>query len=418
MNFSSFGIKMPRFLMPNANVDLQKWSVVACDQYTSEPDYWDRVNSCVGDAPSALRMILPEVYLGQVDQDKCTAEINATMREYLDSGVLSNEYEGFVLIDRLLNDGTHRLGLLVSVDLDAYEYTFGAKSLIRATEATVIDRLPPRVRIRKDAPLELPHIMVLYDDPELSLTETLIKKTDEFTQIYDTDLMENGGHITGYLIDSDAHCELIAKSLSNQLERDPDHSFLFAVGDGNHSLAAAKQYWDLVKADLSESEKENHPARYALAEIVNIHDAGLSFDAIHRVLFNVDADEVLKYIEAGCGTGPKQQAITYITDAGEGTLTLYMKEDDDVGAASTALLQAALDKYVADHSSADIDYVHGADVVKRLSAKSGNMGFLLPVMDKSTFFNAIRNQGALTRKTFSMGHAHDKRYYMECKKIK
>ena len=418
MNLSSYGIKMPRFLMPNADVDLKKWSVVACDQYTSEPDYWDRVSGCIGNGPSTLHMILPEVYLNGIDQDAFTKKVNATMLEYLNNGILSNEYEGFVLISRILSNGTRRLGLLVSVDLEAYEYTSGSSSLIRATEATVIDRLPPRVRIRKEAPLELPHIMILYDDPECSLTEALIQKTDEFTKIYDTDLMERGGHISGYLVNSSEHCKIISDSLNRQLNRNPDNNFIFAVGDGNHSLAAAKQCWELVKSNLTETEKQNHPARYALAEIVNIHDTGLSFDAIHRVLFNVNTEEVLEYIQANSGTGEIKQPIKYITESGESELFLNINKDDDIGAASTALLQAALDKYIAEHSSASIDYVHGSDVVKRLSSTPGNIGFLLPVMDKSTFFNAIRNQGALTRKTFSMGNANDKRYYMECKKIK
>ena len=283
--FAALGVSIPNILLPAPGVDLSKFAVVACDQHVSDPAYWEAVEACVGDAPSALRHMLPEAYLEKPDRAARVEAINAAMKSYLEKGLLREVGEGFIYLHRTISTGV-RHGLMMALDLEQYDYTPGAKSLIRATEQTIPERLPPRVEIRKGAVLELPHIMVLVDDPENLLLGTLEQALPQLTQCYDFDLMQQSGHLTGWLVQQE---ELLARlaDILGTLCRKGD-GLLFAMGDGNHSLATAKACWEQLKPTLSGSERECHPARYALCEIVNLHDEAMVFEPIHRVLFSVD----------------------------------------------------------------------------------------------------------------------------------
>lgn len=389
-----FGLGAADILLPENGFDT--WSVVACDQYTSEPDYWDAVEKTVGDAPSTLRITLPEIYLNE-DPAPRIAAINSTMAAYLASGVLHAHPDSMVYIERDTSAGVRR-GLLGVIDLEEYDYRPGSKTLIRATEQTVVERIPPRVAIRKDAPLELPHVLLLMDDAAhtvLGAVET------EDRPIYDFDLMQGGGHIRGSLLTKAAQAEVKA-ALAALLDGQED-PLLFAVGDGNHSLATAKECY------LRDPNPKN---RYALVEVVNIHDDSIQFEPIYRVLFGADIADVTAKLEALCGEGDTQ-AVTCVTAEGEQVLHLTPTSKLPVGT-----LQAFLDAYLKEHPDVTIDYIHGEDTVRRLCAEEGVLGFLFDGMGKEDLFPAIRQDGSLPRKTFSMGHAADKRFYLECRAIR
>lgn len=389
-----FGLGAADILLPENGFDT--WSVVACDQYTSEPDYWDAVEKTVGDAPSTLRITLPEIYLNE-DPAPRIAAINSTMAAYLASGVLHAHPDSMVYIERDTSAGVRR-GLLGVIDLEEYDYRPGSKTLIRATEQTVVERIPPRVAIRKDAPLELPHVLLLMDDAAhtvLGAVET------EDRPIYDFDLMQGGGHIRGSLLTKAAQAEVKA-ALAALLDGQED-PLLFAVGDGNHSLATAKECY------LRDPNPKN---RYALVEVVNIHDDSIQFEPIYRVLFGADIADVTAKLEALCGEGDTQ-AVTCVTAEGEQVLHLTPTSKLPVGT-----LQAFLDAYLKEHPAVTIDYIHGEDTVRRLCAEEGVLGFLFDGMGKEDLFPAIRQDGSLPRKTFSMGHAADKRFYLECRAIR
>ena len=286
--FSTLGFKAADILLPKKGIDCEKWAVVACDQYTSQPEYWESLSQFVGDSPSTLRLIYPEVYLDRGDKEAIISSINENMNKYLEEDVFTLYKDSFILVKRDTESGT-RYGLMVALDLEAYSYAKDSRTLIRATEGTILSRIPPRKEIRKDAPIELPHIMVLISDKDRSIIEPLRDKRDSLSVVYDTDLNKNGGHITGYLVDGNEDKDKIAnafKALYDAL--DPKNPLLFAMGDGNHSLATAKSCWEDIKKDLSEEEKKNHPARFALVELENIFDSGLQFEPIHRVFFNID----------------------------------------------------------------------------------------------------------------------------------
>ena len=428
--------RAPHILMPKSGADLSKWAVVACDQYTSQPDYWAEADRIVGGAPSTLRLTLPEVYLEEPDVDSRIEAIHETMRAYLADGTLAELPAGMVLTERHSGGACPRRGLVLAVDLEAYDYKPGSASLIRPTEKTVEERIPPRLKVRQGATVELPHIMLLIDDPARTVIEPLFERLNRFQKLYDTDLMQGGGHLNGWFIPAGAETEAIETKLDALSDRaafnakyrlTEDLPLLpFAVGDGNHSMATAKAYWEQVKEGLSESERETHPARYALVEVVNIHDESLIIEPIHRVMFHVDADELLsaaaRFYEAnGCkateaaGAQAEDGAhmFPYRAGARSGVLTVQNPK----WAIPLATLQAFLDDFLAAHQDAKIDYIHGADVVGQLAAQEGNMGFLLPDLQKNDLFRGVVVDGVLPRKTFSMGEAHEKRYYMECKKI-
>lgn len=411
-------------LLPQ-NCDLTKWSVVACDQYTSQQDYWERVAQTVGDAPSTLKLILPESQLEDGHFEEHIADINRTMDEYLDQGLFRTLPNALIYVERWLDNKKLRRGLVGVVDLECYDYNAGSSSLIRATEGTVITRLPPRVAVRRNASLELPHIMVLVDDPDKQLIEHLTYETDRMEEVYDFDLMERGGHITGYLLPEDLQADVC--EILNTLARPHDFArkydakgkpvLLFAIGDGNHSLAAAKAAYEEKKQHTPQEQWADLPSRYALVELVNLHDESLEFEPIHRVCFDVDADELMKdflaaYPGAHYGDGDGH-TITYVFDTEVGKITI----PKPTAQLPVGTLQEFLDQWMQTHSGR-IDYVHGDDVTWELGRKPGNIGFLLPAMGKDELFKTVIFDGALPRKTFSMGEAHDKRFYLEARKIK
>jgi hypothetical protein len=418
-------------MLPKEGTDYYKWAVVACDQFTSEPEYWDKVEEIVGDAPSTLRLMLPELYLDGPDEAERIKNVRATMDKYLADGTLRKMEPGCMLIKRTA-EGRTRLGLVIATDLEAYDFSKGSTSLTRATEGTVVERIPPRLRIRGDAPIEMPHIIILIDDPDKTVIEPLADKPQEV--IYDTDLMMDGGHITGSFIkekDLDGAKEALSKLFDKAEAKYGAGNVIFqAMGDGNHSLATAKTAWENIKKTLSPEEIETHPARYALCEIENIHDAGIVFEPIHRVIFAKKGqsgtelvDKAVKLLDEANGKAYKADAdaavpegafeIPYITADDRGKIVIEAPSNKlEVGA-----LQHVLDIMVKEDGDCDIDYIHGTAAVEKLSTREGNAGFMLPPMDKFMLFPAVAADGALPRKTFSMGEANEKRYYIESRYI-
>ncbi len=417
--------KSADILLPDFNkVDPSCWAVVACDQFTSEPEYWEKAKDKVADNPSTLNLILPEVYLSQTEER--VPKINKCMREYL-SGILSAHSESMIYIERVQTDGSVRRGILLAVDLEKYEYTKGATSLIRATEATVIERIPPRVAVRRGAALELPHVMLLIDDAEKTVIEPLADKKD-LPLAYDFDLMLGGGHIKGSYIGEDEQAR-IADALDALIAEDQMEKrygkvglspLLFAVGDGNHSLASAKAAYEEVKAKLGSISASEHPSRYALCEVVNIHDDALKFEPIYRVLFGVDREDFLlqleKYADSLCGDA-EPQTVEYMYGVGgqmkKGTVT-FKKPCQQL---TVGTLQIFIDEYIKENNGVSVDYIHGEGSVEALSRNDDAIGFIFDGMAKDQLFKTVIFDGALPRKTFSMGHAQDKRYYLECRRI-
>jgi len=400
------GVRVPKIILPKDSVDMTKWAVVACDQFTSEPGYWENVEKLVGDEPSTVKIVLPEVYLESENKTEKIEKINAEMKKYLETGVLEEKFEGMVAVERASASEapTKRYGLVVALDLEKYEYTKGSKTLIRATEGTVESRIPPRLEIRKNAMLELPHIMVLIDDPSFAVSQYWKGDAQKGKDlIYDFDLMMDGGHVKGWKITDEEKIKIIAQGLGKLISGD---GFLFAMGDGNHSLATAKAHWNNIKKGLSEAEKEDHPARFALVELVNVHDSGLEFEPIHRVLFGVDPNKLVEYV-----TGEGKE-VEVVVDGQKKPLKIKeMGSNLPVGD-----LQQLLDSFMAENPEVKIDYVHGEGAVMKL-AVGKNVGFLLSVMKKEELFPTVEKDGALPRKTFSMGEAEEKRYYVEARKI-
>ena len=381
-------------LLPKSSPE--KWAVIACDQFTSEPEYWSDAENTVKDSPSALKIILPEVYLNDPDVDKYIKNINSTMLEYLNGDVFTEYKDALIYTERTLSDGRCRRGLVGKFDLSAYDYDPDKKPLIRTTEGTVLSRIPPRVKIRRDAALEAPHVMILMDDAERSVIEKI--DVSGMEPIYDFDLMLGGGHLRGYLLGREEQ-KRIFDALS-ALAGDDDEPMLFAVGDGNHSLATAK-----ASAPLIGTEQ----AGYALAELVNIHDEALDFEPIYRVVFGVDVTELEKALKTAFPDKTGRE-VKYLSAKGGGTFFADGLE--------SKVLQDFLDAYTASHPGAEIDYIHGIDSLKALAVKENAMGFLFGGITKSELFPYVKKNGPLPRKTFSMGEARDKRYYMECRRIR
>lgn len=413
-------------LLPH-DCGLTKWAVVACDQYTSQPEYWERVDQYVGDAPSTLRLILPESKLESDNVDEEIQKINATMEQYLQEERLRPVEDAMIFVERKLANGKTRLGLLGKLDLEEYSYEKGSGTPIRATEGTVLSRIPPRMKVRENAPIELPHIMVLIDDPDKKIIEPLTKDVNrkQMSKIYSATLMENGGRITGSLLSKyqakkiqEALAELGDPQRFEEFYHAPGKPVLtYAMGDGNHSLATAKACWEKLKPTLSPQEQETHPARYALVELVNLHDDSLEFEPIHRVVFGVDpqkllADLLAAYPGAHTGEGEGHQ-FTYVLPWERGTITV----PNPTAQLAVGTLQNFLDRYLEENGG-KVDYIHGEDVVEQLASQPGSIGFLLPAMGKDQLFPTVIFDGALPRKTFSMGEAHDKRFYLEARRIK
>lgn len=414
--------KAGNILIPK-NVDMHKWSVVACDQYTSEPDYWNEVKNIVGKSPSTLNLTLPEIYLEDEDVEERIESINENMKKMIDEDLFTEYKDSMIYLERTQSDGKIREGLMGIVDLEDYSYEVGSRTLIRATEKTVIERIPPRMKVRENALLELPHIMILIDDEKKEIIENLKNEVTEDDVVYDFDLMQKGGHIKGYKLNDDTINEVISK-LENLADKEYFEKkydvkdkgiLLFAMGDGNHSLATAKACYEKLKSTMSEEEYLNHPARYALVELVNLHSNALEFEAIHRVLFDVDVNDLINnlynYYEINeNGDGQKFELITKDMDK-----TLYIKNPKSnipVGS-----IQIFLDEYLKSHKG-KIDYIHGEDTTKELASKENNLGIIFDAMSKNDLFKTVILDGALPRKTFSMGHSNDKRFYLEARKIK
>lgn len=393
-SFNCANILLPKTGFP-------KWSVVACDQYTSEQNYWSDVENIVGDSPSALNIILPEIYLSD-DNSQRIDSINSYMQKYISDGVFEEYNDAMIYVERESN-GTKRLGVVGVIDLEDYDYNKDSSSLIRATEQTVLERIPPRVAIRKDAVLEMPHVMLLIDDKDKKVIEPLARKKGEFDTAYDFDLMQGGGHIEGYFIDKTTQTQ-VQDALQSLIGGDND--LLFAVGDGNHSLATAKECYRQNPTELN---------RYALVEIVNIHDSSIEFEPIYRVLFNVDIDDFMdKFLQAHTvSSGDATHTFECVTKNGSENITVKATAKLPVGT-----LQSFIDQYLKDNPSVKIDYIHGEQVVNTLCKEDHTLGFIFKGMGKDDLFEAVMSDGSLPRKTFSMGHAHDKRYYIELRKIK
>lgn len=444
-------------LLPNDGIDMEKWSVIACDQFTSQADYWKAVEKYVADAPSTLNVVFPEIYLGTITDDERIKYINTTMDTYLTDGTLKQAVtDGYVLVERTTESGV-RLGIVGLIDLDDYDFDPKNKTLIRATEGTVISRIPPRVKIREHAAIELPHVMLLVDDPvdgqngELcqnesqenavniaaikhGIIEYVYAIRDTLRKLYDTELMQEGGHIRGYAIEGEA-----AKQLTEAFEAKQKScgGFLFAVGDGNHSLATAKTCWENIKKSgkFTEEQLKTHPARYALVEICNLHSEALEFKPIHRLLTNVDVKDMLSFFEAeitkqGLESADGDEIVFEYVESGNDDSAKQANGNEAVsennyGISITnrgdrlpvEILQGILDKYLETHNNVSIDYIHGDEALHGLVQETKGCGIFLQSIDKSTLFPAINAGGVLPRKTFSIGEANEKRYYMECHKI-
>lgn len=395
-----YGFMPADILLPKK--DFEKWAVVACDQFTSEADYWNAVEKTVGDAPSTLRITLPEIYLEDGDTEKRIADINVTMEKYLENGVFEEHKDAMIYVERTQSDGTVRHGIVGAIELCDYDYRKGSKALVRATEQTVIERIPPRVKIRKDASVELPHVLLLTDDPEKTVIEPIKAVKDKLTVAYDFDLMQGGGHITGWFLRPE-DIERVGLAV-NALCDGKEDKMMFAVGDGNHSLATAKECSNLSDSPL---------ARSALVEVVNIHDDSIQFEPIYRVLFGVEPELVIAQLTADLGTDGEDYH-KFICCFGDEECELHLKPTSKL---PVGTLQTWLDDYIKKYN-VKIDYIHGEDVVRNLSKEKGNLGFIFDGMRKDELFPAVLGDGSLPRKTFSMGHAADKRYYIEARKIK
>lgn len=421
--FANLPFSPADILLPK-DCDLTKWSVVACDQYTSQPEYWQGVENFVGRAPSALRLILPESCLEGPDVETDILAVNEQMTRYLREGKFSTYSNALFYVERRLENGKIRRGIVGKVDLEEYDYEPGAAARIRATEGTVLARIPPRVAVRKNAPIELPHAMLLTDDPGCTVIEPLAAQKEQMEQVYDFPLMEESGHLTGWKL-TEPQQNAVAAALLKLAEPDGVRvrygtdapPLLFAVGDGNHSLATAKECYQRQKKLAPPDKWNTLPSRYALVELVNLHDQALEFQPIHRVLFQVEPEEVLAALLAaypGAHMGPGAgHNLPFVHRNGSGVLTV----PNPVCQLPVGTLQAFLDDYSLGRHYR-IDYIHGGDVAANLAAKPGNLGFLLPAMDKNQLFPAVLNDGVLPRKTFSMGNACDKRFYLEARKIR
>ena len=395
-------------LLPHTG-EMEKWAVVACDQFTSEPEYWARVRATVGDAPSALKLILPEAELGGEDEAARVAQIHAAMRAYLAQGVLETRESAFVYVERTLVSGAVRRGVVGAIDLERYDYHAGAQTAVRATEKTVVERIPPRMAIRQGAAVELPHVLLLCDDGRRTLIEPLTQRKDSLQRLYDFELMEHGGRIVGYLVQGEEARALEARIDAYEARCMAGSGLCYAVGDGNHSLAAAKACYEAQKAAAGGAE--SGPARFALVELENIRDEAQVFEPIHRIVTGVEPDALLAALRERCGAA-QGHCVAWMAGEQRGEITL----DAAVSPLAVGVLQGFLDEYLKQNGG-QIDYIHGEDVLERLAQRADAVGFLLSPMEKGQLFAGVVKDGSLPRKTFSMGHACEKRYYLEARRI-
>lgn len=427
-NLNQYGIIAPKILLPNKNINITQWAVIACDQYTQNTDYWEQVQAITQNVPSTFELILPEIYL---DDTQRTEMIQSKMNEYIKTNVFAPEQESFIYVERTNSKGKIRKGLISAVDLETYDFKPFATSLIRSTEATIVERLPPRIKIRKKAILEVPHIILLVNDIHNLLIEKIgeiIKSTpSQNTPLYNAPLMLNGGHIKGYTATGDTITKTMHaafKQLYKENRDSENSSFLFAAGDGNHSLATAKELWEQEKQN-NPLDNKNSPLRYALVEIVNIYDSALDFEPIHRILFNVDVQKFMTFLE-------NQQEFTIekydnskillqtIENSKQSCGILFENNVFKISSTHKNLfvstLQPLIDNFLKSHQG-NIDFIHGTDELLRLSKQKNTIAFFMPPIEKQNFFKTIVEKGPLPRKSFSLGEADDKRFYLECRKI-
>ncbi|MCB9481360.1 MAG: DUF1015 domain-containing protein [Desulfobacteraceae bacterium] len=440
--FNKIALKLPEVYLPSKNTDPEKWSVIACDQYTSHPEYWEKTADFIGDSPSTLNIILPEVFLGSERESLIIENIHSSMNVYLEEQILEKHGPGIFMCERTTSNGKNRKGIICCLDLEHYDYSKDSKSLIRPTEGTIVERIPPRIKVRQSASLETPHIMVLIDDPEKKVIEPLFDLENK-KKIYDFQLMNNSGKIKGFMTDSEDAVLKMTSSLYSLIEektycskyniQTAKNPLLFAMGDGNHSFATARAFWEKIKEENKNNENiMNHPARWALVEIVNIHDESIQFEPIHRVLFNIDPEEILSNLKSffeqrGSNVcisktqvfedikkiEKNAHEIPFCHSKGTGVIKITSPKKN----LAAGDLEDGL-KYISEsNKNLKIDYIHGKKHLEELSVKKGCLGFLMPCVPKNSFFKTIIMDGALPRKTFSMGEADDKRFYMECRKI-
>lgn len=424
-------------LLPGPETDMEKWSVIACDQFTSEPEYWKEVETFVGDAPSAFRLTLPEVFLDTKEEEIRLQRIRQSMTEYMKKDMFVTYPDAVIYIERIDSTGKMRPGIVGAIDLEQYDYNKGSTTPVRATEGTILGRIPSRLRVRKNASIETPHIMMLIDDENKSIIEGLGDKTGGMKLIYDFDLMKEGGHIKGWVMDAKSRDQLI-EDLGDLAETEEEKSgqeasLVFAVGDGNHSLATAKEYYEQLKKAHPGEDLSKHPARFALVEVVNLHSPALEFEAIHRLVTEANTDHLFAQMTKELGLvrddREHEQGHKKASDLNEDVQSMYvvLKGEEEryiitkpCSKLTVGSLQHFLDTYIKEHSVTEdikVDYIHGRENLKALTWQNGSMGFLLPDMHKKELFPSIKADGTLPRKTFSMGHAFDKRYYTECRKI-
>ena len=425
------GVKIPKILLPK-DLDIKTWATIACDQYTQDKNYWQQVYSIVGLKPSTVKITFPEVYLGEPGRQERIQNIKKEMQSYIDKKIFDSPQEEGVYLERTTKYGRVRHGLVVAIDLDTYEWKPFSKALIRATEATIVERIPPRMEIRKEAIIETPHIMLLVNDPNHSLVEGLGERVKKNKPLYEGELMMNSGSVKGWAVSNEYDIEYLRSTLQKLAEANTEKdgsTFLFAVGDGNHSLATAKATW--------EDYKKNHPdikncnMKYALIEIVNIYDTGLTFEPIHRVLFDIDSEGLMNFIGDKLG-GKKEQLSSFddlkkkidnsksdfgfIFEKNGKTEFVFMKTE--IKELPISQLQPAIDQFLLNcNKKGSIDFIHGADELLRLGSQKGITAIYLPPIDKDSFFATINGKGPLPRKSFSMGEADEKRFYLECRQI-
>ncbi len=403
------GIFQPATILIPQVDSMEKWAVVACDQYTSQPEYWNRVEAYAKGSASALNLILPEARMDETE--RLIPRINQTMNTYLESGIFQEYKNAYIYIERTLVNGSIRRGVIGAVDLNEYDYASDTDAAVRATERTVIERIPPRMNIRRNAPIELSHVLMLCDDKEHILLESLAEIKEECKKVYDFDLMEDGGHLIGWLIEGE-HVTMFDERLAAYAEATrKEYPMIFAVGDGNHSLATAKACYEELKQKHPGEDLSDHPARYALVELGNIHDESQQFEPIHRIVTEVNTEAMLQAIKKDICAETGYELVLWV---GEQKETVYL--NPALGELPIGILQEFLDSYLKENQG-EIDYIHGEDVVRTLAKQDCAVGFILPDIQKGQFFKGIVKDGVLPRKTFSMGHAQEKRYYLEARKI-
>ncbi len=397
----------PHILLPKPGTDMSAYAVIACDQFTSQIDYWDHLKSEIGEKLSTLHMIYPEAYLENTNQDEYIKTINQTINGYLKDNQLIDMGESFILVERVTDYGVRRLGLVLAIDLEEYSYKRGVPCSIKASESTIIERIPPRLKIRKDAPIELPHTLLLFDDKDKTIVEPLYAKRNSLECVYDFELNQKGGHIRGYLIKDTA--SIIEKF--NALYEKNNNGLMFIVGDGNHSLATAKAHWENIKQSLREEEQKTHPARFALVEANNIYDDGIIFEPIHRIIFNAD-DRFVEGLKDVC-VGDSDSCYVYSQKLGKTPLKTPKN-----AAETYQIIQKYIDEYLSSYTESKVDFIHDEHSLLDIANKNPNsVAIVMPALGKSDIFDFVSKDLVLPRKSFSMGHASEKRYYLEAKRI-